>query len=59
VEKMGMTGINSILTRLTFRFSLLKRAYTRPEFEQFFSKARFRSLKVEENLIGLEVSAQK
>ncbi|PWT92260.1 MAG: class I SAM-dependent methyltransferase [Acidobacteria bacterium] len=59
VKRMGMTGVSSILTKLTFRLMLLKRAYTKKEFEQFFSSAQFRSFKVKEDLIGLEVYAVK
>jgi len=59
VERMGMTGVSSILTKLTFRLMLLKRAYTKKELEQFFYNAPFRSFQVKEDLIGLEVYAVK
>lgn len=59
VEAMGLGWASRILTKLTFRFMLLKRAYTRGEFERFFEKAGFGSVEVRETLIGLEVRAMK
>jgi len=59
VQRMGMTGLNSILTKFTFRFMLLKRAYTKKEFERFFSAVPFRSFQIQQDFIGLEVRAEK
>jgi ubiquinone/menaquinone biosynthesis C-methylase UbiE len=59
VNGMGLAWASRFLTKLTFRFMLLKRAYTKSEFEQFFAQARFRSVDVQTNLIGVEVWAEK
>jgi hypothetical protein len=43
---------NSLITKLTFRFTLLKRAYTRSEFVQFLSKTIFGAFDIKEDLSG-------
>ena len=55
VENMGLGRVNALLTKLTFRFMLLKRAYTGPEFKRFALEAGFESVEVREDLTGLEV----
>jgi hypothetical protein len=46
-------------TRLAFRFMLLKRAYTKSDFEQFLSQTQFRSVGIEENEMGMDIWLQK
>ena len=58
VNNMGLGPVNTILTKLTFRFMLLKRAYTRKQFEEFLSQTRFKSVDIRESLTGLEVVLQ-
>ncbi len=58
-EKMGLNLVNTALTKLIFRFVLLKRAYTRSEFQQFFSQTNFRALDIQEYPIGLEIRLEK
>jgi ubiquinone/menaquinone biosynthesis C-methylase UbiE len=59
VNNMNVGLINGAITKLTFRFMLLKRAYTRAAFEELISETRFRDFQIEENLIALEVSLAK
>ncbi len=59
VEKMRLGPINRVLTKLTFRFMLLKRAYTRKDFEQFLSQTKFTNVDIKEGPIGFEVSVQR
>jgi ubiquinone/menaquinone biosynthesis C-methylase UbiE len=59
VEAMGLSRISMIMTKLTFRFMLLKRAYTPDEFERMFKQAPFHSVEVHKNLLGVEVRAVK
>lgn len=59
VDGMGVGALNGILTKLTFRFMLLKRAYTRSEFEQLISNTRFDDFQIREDLIGLEILLSK
>lgn len=59
VNSMHLGAVNSLITKLTFRFMLLKRAYTAKEFEQMIVKTNFLSAEITEELIGLEVSLKK
>jgi ubiquinone/menaquinone biosynthesis C-methylase UbiE len=59
VDRMGLGWASRLVTKLAFRFMLLKRAYTKSEFEHFFAPADFRSVDVQANLIGVELWAEK
>jgi ubiquinone/menaquinone biosynthesis C-methylase UbiE len=59
VGRMDLGLFSSWFTRLTFRFMLLKRAYTKPEFERLAAQTRFRSVQVEEEGIGLNIRLEK
>jgi ubiquinone/menaquinone biosynthesis C-methylase UbiE len=59
VERMRVGAMNAVLTKLAFRFMLLKRAYTREEFEQLLSQTKFERVGVAEDLIGLELSLER
>jgi len=59
VEEMHLGAVNRMITKLTFRFVLLKRAYTKSEFEQFASQTKFASVAIEEGPIGLEITLHK
>ena len=59
VDGMGLGTVNRLITKLTFRFMLLKRAYTRKEFEQFLSLTKFSPVEITEDLIGLELSLHR
>ncbi|HEV2425407.1 MAG TPA: class I SAM-dependent methyltransferase [Terriglobia bacterium] len=59
VENMGLGPVNTLVTKLTFRFMLLKRAYTRKEFEQFLSHTRFGPGEIREDLTGLDLMLQR
>jgi ubiquinone/menaquinone biosynthesis C-methylase UbiE len=59
VDGFGLGRANSMITKLTFRFMLLKRAYTKSEFEQMIAQTKFARVEIREDLIGLEISAEK
>jgi ubiquinone/menaquinone biosynthesis C-methylase UbiE len=59
VERMGLGRLNTLITKLTFRFMLLKRAYTRSEFQQFLGWANFEAVEIREDLTGLELSLRR
>jgi ubiquinone/menaquinone biosynthesis C-methylase UbiE len=59
VDQMGMGGISKVFTKFTFRFMLLKRAYTRSEFERFVSQTEFHHADIEETATGFEITLQK
>ena len=59
VATMRLGAVNGFITRLTFRFMLLKRAYTKAGFERLVSQTEFRHAEIREDLIGLEVALAK
>ncbi|HEX5431439.1 MAG TPA: class I SAM-dependent methyltransferase [Bryobacteraceae bacterium] len=59
VRGMGLGFASRILTRLTFRFMLLNRAYSRDQFRDFFSRTNFRSVEFQENPIGFAIRFEK
>lgn len=56
---MHLGLMNTMLTQMTFRFMLLKRAYTRAEFENLIADSPFGNAQIKESLIGLEISLFK
>jgi ubiquinone/menaquinone biosynthesis C-methylase UbiE len=59
VDKMGLGWSSAFTTKLAFRFMLLKRAYTRSEFEKFIAATEFHPADIQETLTGLEIRLQK
>ena len=59
VNAMNVGAVNGVITKLTFRFMLLKRAYTRSEFEELVSQTNFSDMEIREDLIGLEILLSK
>ena len=59
VDAMNLRSVNRIITKLTFRFMLLKRAYTKSEFEELVSHTPFANVEIREDLIGLEIRLTK
>jgi ubiquinone/menaquinone biosynthesis C-methylase UbiE len=58
VGRMGLGAVDAWLTRMTFRFVLLKRAYTKREFEQMVAQTEFRGVTIEET-IGMDIWLEK
>jgi len=56
VQGMRLGPVNAAITRWTFRFMLLKRAYSRSELEQLLSRTKFGPVEIAESPIGLELS---
>jgi ubiquinone/menaquinone biosynthesis C-methylase UbiE len=59
VDGMGLGLVNRIITKFTFRFMLLKRAYTKSAFEAMLAETEFRTVEIREDLIGLEIEMGK
>jgi len=59
VDGMGLGAVNRLITKLTFRFMLLKRAYTKGEFESLLAQTGFRTVEIREDAIGLEIEMGK
>lgn len=59
VDKMGLSTVNRILTKLTFKTLLIPRAYTRAEFEQMLMRVGFTHVAIAGDGMGLEISMTK
>jgi ubiquinone/menaquinone biosynthesis C-methylase UbiE len=59
VQGMHLGTVNAMITRLTFRFMLLKRAYTKGEFRQLLAQTKFGPIEIREDSIGLELALQR
>jgi ubiquinone/menaquinone biosynthesis C-methylase UbiE len=59
VNDMRLGTVNGIITKLTFRYMLLNRAYTKSEFEELISQTKFHAIEIRENPIGVEISLSK
>lgn len=59
VRGMRLGRVNALITRLTFRFMLLKRASTRSELERLIAQTKFGPAEIEEGTIGLELSLHR
>ncbi len=55
VDQMGLGLVNRTVTRLTFRFMLLKSAYAQEHFEQMLAQTEFGKVEIVRGDIGLEV----
>jgi len=56
---MNAGPVNRFITKLTFRYMLLKRAYTKCEFQQMIADTKFHQVQMNENPIGLEIVLSK
>ncbi len=59
VKRMGLGWFNRLVTKLIFKHSLLKRAYSQEQFRQMASQTPFPTCAIEVDGIGLEVSLTK
>jgi len=55
VGEMGLGAVDAWFTRMAFRFSLIKRAYTKAEFENVLRETSFSSVEIEQSAMGLDV----
>jgi ubiquinone/menaquinone biosynthesis C-methylase UbiE len=59
VKKMGLGWFNSVLTKLTFKYCLLKRAYSQDQFKQMVSRSHFKTCEIQEDPLGMAVTLIK
>src|SRR5260370_33894523 len=59
VAHMGLGFVSRFSTRMAFRFMLLKRAYTKSDFERFLAQTQFRSVRIDESEMRLDIWLQK
>ena len=56
VDKMNAGKLNSAFIKLTFRTMLLKRAYTKADFERFIAESGFQKFKIADAPVGFEIT---
>lgn len=59
VDQMGRGPVNRMMTKLTFRFMLLKNAYAKEHFEKMLAQAQFSKVEIVESGIGFEIRVTK
>jgi ubiquinone/menaquinone biosynthesis C-methylase UbiE len=59
VAQMKLGRVNAFVTRQTFRFILLRRAYTKSDFAQMIAQTKFHAVEMREDSIGLEITLTK
>jgi len=59
VEGMGLNWINTLFTKLSFRFMLLRDAYTVDEIKELVSHTDFRKYEIPQDPMGFELWLQK
>jgi ubiquinone/menaquinone biosynthesis C-methylase UbiE len=58
-DELHLSGINAFLTKLVFRTTLLKNAYTKSEIQKFVSQTSFTKWKIEEDALGMDIWLEK
>lgn len=59
IDAMKVGAMNAAFTKLTFRFVLLKRAYTREQFEKMIAEAGWQKYQIGEAPVGFEITLTK
>jgi ubiquinone/menaquinone biosynthesis C-methylase UbiE len=59
VRKMKLGWFSSLLTRLIFKYSLIRRAYSQEQFRQMAAQTPFKTCDIQEEPIGLAVTLTK
>jgi ubiquinone/menaquinone biosynthesis C-methylase UbiE len=59
VDAMKVGAVNAALTKWSFRFMLLKRAYTREEFERFIAQSGWPKYEIRDAPVGFEITLSK
>lgn len=59
VKKMGLGWVSSLMTKLTFKHMLRKRAHSREQLRDMASQTPFKTCEIRENSVGYEVTLGK
>lgn len=59
VDKMDLSLASSIMTKLTFRWMLIPRAYTKEQFRKFIAESGFEKSDIHEQPLGFEITLVK
>jgi len=58
-NELRITGLNALFTKLVFKTTLLKNAYTKAEIEKMVSQTRFTKLRIDEDALGMDIWLEK
>jgi ubiquinone/menaquinone biosynthesis C-methylase UbiE len=56
---LHITGLNALFTKLVFKTTLLKNAYTQSEIEKMVSQTSFTNLRIDEDALGMDIWLEK
>jgi ubiquinone/menaquinone biosynthesis C-methylase UbiE len=56
---LHISGLNAWLTRMVFKTTLLKTAYTKPQIESMVSQTSFTNLRIDEDALGMDIWLEK
>ncbi len=59
VDKMNVGKLNAIFVKLSFRLMLLRRAYTRQDFERLIGESGFQKFEIADAPVGFEITLIK
>lgn len=59
VDNMGLNSINSLITKWTFKYMLIGRAYSTDDIRELVSETQFTECNIQETLVGFEVWLKK
>ena len=56
---LHISGLNALFTKLVFKTTLLKNAYTKAEIQNFVSKTNFKQANILEDALGMDIWLEK
>lgn len=59
VDKMGLSAVNKVVTKLVFRTFLIRSAYSRAEFEHMLAQTAFSHVEISGDGFGFEITMTK
>ena len=59
IDAMNLSALNTLLTKWSFRFMLLKRAYTREQFERMIAESHWQNPEIRDAPVGFEITLTK
>jgi ubiquinone/menaquinone biosynthesis C-methylase UbiE len=58
-NELHLTGFNAFVTKLVFKTTLVKNAYTKAEIEKLVAQSSFAQLKIDEDALGMDIWLEK
>lgn len=59
IDAMNLNAVNRVMTKWSFRFMLLKRAYTREMFEKMIAESGWQKFEIKDAPVGFEITLMK